>query len=97
MEKEQFSRNLFWDIDLSTLDMEKHAPYIVERVLDRGELSDWFLILRYYGLKRIGDIALNLRSLMPKALSFISVVTGTSQEKYRCYTQIHSSQNHWNY
>ncbi|MDR1679856.1 MAG: hypothetical protein LBR81_08800 [Prevotellaceae bacterium] len=34
-----FSKNLFWDIDLSDLDMEKHAAYIVDRVLDLWQMG----------------------------------------------------------
>jgi hypothetical protein len=34
--KLSFSTNLFWDADLTELDMERHAGYIVGRVLDYG-------------------------------------------------------------
>jgi hypothetical protein len=90
-----FSKNLFWDIDLGSLDMEKHAGYIVERVLDNGQLSDWYLIYNYYGLDRIRDITTNIRSLLPSALSFISLITQTPEDKFRCYEQIHSKNTHW--
>ena len=28
----KFSENLFWDINIETIDMEKNAPYVVQRV-----------------------------------------------------------------
>ena len=31
-----FRQSLFWDVDQSTIDPEKHARYIIERVLDFG-------------------------------------------------------------
>ena len=53
--KYQFSKNLFWDIDLNTLDMEKNSPYVIQRTLD------------------------------PKALAYLSVITHTPKTEFRCY------------
>jgi hypothetical protein len=64
--------------------MEKHASYIVERALDNGELKDWLLIREYYGIEKLGSIAVSLRYLSPKALSFISVMTHIPEDKFRC-------------
>ena len=38
----QFSKNLFWDIDISDLDMEKHATYML-RISAFGEYALEFL------------------------------------------------------
>jgi hypothetical protein len=92
-----FSTYLFWDIDPQNPDMEDHAPYIVERVLDNGQMNDWLFIRRYYGLERLKAIALSIRSMTPQALSFISTVTRTPENQFRCYEQIHSKAQHWHY
>jgi hypothetical protein len=92
-----FSTYLFWDVDPQGLDMEDHAPYIVERVLDNGQMNDWFFIRQYYGLERLKTIALGIRSMSPQALSFISTVTRTPEKQFRCYEQIHSKSQHWHY
>ena len=62
-----FSKYLFWDTDSTTADLERNSPYVVQRVLEYGELSDWRLLQEYYGLERIVEIAKQLRSLDPKA------------------------------
>jgi hypothetical protein len=92
-----FSTYLFWDIDPAGLDMERHAPYIVGRVLDNGQMGDWRFIRRYYGIDRLRDIALGIRSMSPQALSFISTMTHTPENEFRCYEQIHSKSQHWHY
>lgn len=92
-----FSSNLFWDIDSNNIDMEKHASFIVHRVLEYGMIEDWDYILSYYGLSRILSIALKFRSLDPKALAFLSAITKTPRENFRCYTTKQLSQQHWNY
>lgn len=82
-----FSDYLFWDIDRSSLKLEDNASYVVGRVLELGRLQDWNLLVSYYGLDRIVSIAKNLRTLEPRALSFISVISSTPKNSFRCYSQ----------
>ena len=82
----KFSEHLFWDTRTDIVDMEKNAPYVVQRVLEYGRLSDWKLLLSYYGLSRIADIACHLRTLEERALSFISTVSGIPKSQFRCCT-----------
>jgi hypothetical protein len=35
-----FLKNLFWDIDENSLDLDKNAKFIIKRVLSKGKLSD---------------------------------------------------------
>ena len=83
-----FSKYLFWDTDSTKVDLERNSPYVVQRVLEYGELSDWRLLLEYYGLERIVEISKQLRNLDPKALSFLCVVSNTHEEDYRCCSQM---------
>ncbi|MDR2556577.1 MAG: hypothetical protein LBC49_02555 [Bacteroidales bacterium] len=92
-----FSKNLFWDVDVNDLDMEKHKSFIVARVLDYGTWDDWKKMKNYYGLEELGKISQNLRSIFPESLSFISTVTNIPQEKFRCYTLLQSKSPHWNF
>lgn len=82
-----FSKYLFWDTNLSMVDLERNAPYIVQRILEYGEVTDWHLLLKYYGLKRIVEIAKELRCLDSHALAFLCAVSKTREEDYRCYLQ----------
>jgi ribosomal protein S8 len=92
-----FSKHLFWDIDEEELDMEKHKAFIVERVLDYGFINDWNTIKKYYSLDELGKIAMRLRCLSKKSLSFITVVTNTKKEDYRCYKLAQYLPKHWNF
>lgn len=94
---QSFSEYLFWDVDKSSIDLEANAPYVVRRVLELGQLSDWCLLVQRYGILRISSIAQNLRALEPKALSFISAVSSVPQESFRCYTTKQSTQKHWDF
>ena len=93
----KFSENLFWDIDVNELDMDKHKAFIVERVLDYGYWEDWLIIKNYYSLDKLAEIAKGVRSLTPMSLSFIATITGTKIEDYRCYKLAQLLPPHWNF
>ncbi|GHT73817.1 hypothetical protein AGMMS50262_05570 [Bacteroidia bacterium] len=90
-----FSTNLFWDIDLSDLDMDKHQAFIVGRVLDYGKWSDVILVRNYYGMDKLKEIALGIRSMFPESLAFVSTITHTPENQFRCYELLQSKDSHW--
>ena len=92
-----FSKNLFWDADQSDIDMQRNKRYIVQRVLERGTVEDLRSIFHIYGLDNVIATAKTLRTLEPKALSFIACVAGESKENFRCYMQKQSSHAPWIY
>jgi hypothetical protein len=93
---DKFSKNLFWDADISQMKMEDHAPYIIQRVLEFGQMDDWRLINHYYGLERITEECKKIRTLDPVCLSFICTISHTKEEEYRCYHFRQSCQTPWN-
>ncbi len=68
---ERLSDYLFWDVDRSSVDADSNAAYIIQRVLEYGQLSDWGLIRDYYGLNEIVSKAIAFRALEPRAVSFL--------------------------
>ena len=92
----KFSKNLFWDADISQMRMEDHAPYIIQRVMEFGQMDDWRLINHYYGLERITEECKKIRTLDPICLSFICTISHTKEEEYRCYHFRQSCQTPWN-
>jgi hypothetical protein len=95
--KSKFSKNLFWDIDIRDLDLEQHKPYILGRILEFGQLSDWILIRQYYGLDEIRRIAMDMRIMSPQALSYLSLITHTPENQFRCYTLLQSPDRPWHF
>lgn len=101
MSKEYFishlSSYLFWDIDLNRFDTEKNSIQLIQRVLEFGQLEDWRFLRDFYGLNRIVSDCKAMRTLDPRALSFICAVSGTNKEDYRCYIMRPYTQPHWGY
>ena len=92
----QFTENLFWDTDVSKLDMNEYPAYVIQRVLEYGEMQDWRLINRYYGLPKIVEVCKGLRTLDPVCLSFICAISHTRKEDYRCSRIKQSNPTLWN-
>ena len=92
----QFTENLFWDTDVTTLDLNKFPAYIIQRVLEYGEMQDWRLINKIYGISKIVEVCKGLRTLDPVCLSFISAISHTKKEDYRCYRTKQSDPTLWN-
>ena len=90
------SKVLFWDIDIEQVNMDSCPSQIIQRVLEYGTLNDWRIIRTYYGLDKIVDVCRKLRSLDAVALSFISTISHTNKEEYRCYHTKQSSPTLWN-
>lgn len=89
-----FSDYIFWDVDRDSIDLSANAPYVVQRVLEYGQYNDWKLLLNYYGLQHIVEISKHLRSLEPKALSFISTISDTPINLFRCFNTRQSTPEH---
>ena len=92
----EFSKNLFWDVDLSQLSMDDSPAYIIQRVLEYGQMNDWRLIYKYYGLDKIVEECKSLRTLNPVCLAFICNISHTRKEDYRCYNFRQSCPTLWN-
>ena len=90
------SKVLFWDIDMEQFNMDSCPSQIIQRVLEYGTLDDWRIIRTYYGLDKIVDVCRKLRSLDSIALSFISAISHTNKEEYRCYHTKQSNPTLWN-
>jgi hypothetical protein len=48
-----FSQYLFWDTPLEKINIVKHKNYIIERVLMRGSLKDFYFLLQLYTTEEI--------------------------------------------
>ena len=93
---EQFSPHLFWDVRKEDIDLDAHAQYVIQRVLEYGLLGDWNLIKSYYGLPKIVETAKGLRSLEPRALAYKKKKKKTPKEQFRCYTWKQLNPQPWN-
>ena len=95
--KVSFSQNLFWDVDINELDLDKNKRYIIQRVIEYGTLADWMTIKSFYGIETITKEMLEVRSLDNISLSFLCTIANLKKEDFRCYTLKQSQPQHWDF
>jgi len=83
----QLSPHLFWDVCPEGIDLEKHAAWLAQRVLEYGDWSDWQALVRHYGRERLGKIVRGIRSLQPGALAFCRIWFDVPDAEFRCSKQ----------
>lgn len=97
MNKRKFDSALFWDVKISSIEIEKHSKFIIRRVLQYGSIEDWNELKKIYGLKKIVQKAQTIRDLDKKTATFLSVLGNVSINKFRCYTTEQSMPKHWSF
>lgn len=93
---DDFSKHLFWDVDLDGFDFEKHKVHLINKVLEYGMINDWNLLKELYGLEIIKEVSLNLRSLDAVTLSYLAAIFKIDKTEFRCYKHRQLFPTYWN-
>jgi len=91
------SKSLFWDTEVKELDFDKHAKYVIDRVLHRGTWAEFKQIIHFYGKPRIKQIIKKLRYMDKRVLHFSSIYFDIPLKEIRCYNIRQSRKLHWDY
>ena len=71
----QFREALFWDTDPKKLDMQKHAKYIIERIMDFGNEDEARWMRRYYPKSLLADVVRKSRVLGASSRTLWTILT----------------------
>jgi hypothetical protein len=93
----KLDKSLFWDVNPSSVDSEKHARFIIGRVLHKGNLNDWYEIKRYYGKQKIKEEITQVKYLNKITLSFCSSYFNIPKNEFKCYNTPQSIRELWDY
>jgi len=77
---------LFWDTDPASLHADRHAAYVLSRILERGSWAQWQEARAYYGRERMVSILTRVRGLEPRSVSFCALVLGLPKEEFASTT-----------
>ena len=70
----EINKKLFWDVEYKKLDYKKHSNFIIGRVLSYGDLKDYQIIKKNYGIEKIKSIAKNFNYPNKKSLNFWNII-----------------------
>jgi hypothetical protein len=90
-------QNLFWDVDVNTIDLQKHQASVIERIVTRGRWEEFKDLLQFYGKPTVKEVLLNTRWLDKRTLAFCSAFFNIPITEFRCYKLAQSNPGHWDY
>ena len=70
----RFRQSLFWDVDPKKIDPQKHAEYIIERILDFGLDKEVRWMWKHYDHSLIKKVVYNSRVLHDKSRVFWKLI-----------------------
>ncbi len=89
--------SLFWDVDVKTIDLQKHRLSVIERTAMRGRMDEFRNMVQYYGKETVKDTLLHARYLDKRTLSYCSVIFDVPITEFRCYKLAQLNPGHWDY
>lgn len=92
----QLRPTLFWEYNLSHFDWDKMRVLVVQRVVERGRIEDFYALLNMYGVDGVKEAIKEIPTLNPKDMSFVCAVFDLKKEELKCYTRKQYRQQHWN-
>jgi hypothetical protein len=96
-DKPILSKQAFWDVDMDKIDYKKHARHVVEKVIDRGTNDDFISILKFYGFKKVKDLALQALWLSDISISFCCNLFDVKPNDFKCYEKKQLNRQHWDF
>ncbi|GAB1449395.1 MAG: hypothetical protein L6Q78_13725 [Bacteroidia bacterium] len=93
----QFSTHLFWDTTVAeVLKLDNPLPFLVQRVLEYGQIQDWFYLKDLIGVAGITQVAKSIKTLEYKSAKLVATVSNEPIENFACYTTRQLNPNFWN-
>lgn len=97
MDKPALSKQAFWDVDMDNIDYEKHARYVIEKVVDRGNFDDFRELRKFYGDERIKKEIVNAKWIGDKEIYFCCAIFDLEPKNFKCYLKKQSNPQLWVY
>ncbi|HPS84770.1 MAG TPA: hypothetical protein PLA88_10650 [Bacteroidales bacterium] len=79
--------SLLWEYNINNFDWNKMRIVVVQRVIERGWLNDFYAILQLYGgMENIRGIIREIPHLSDKDITFVCAFFGLKKEELKCCT-----------
>lgn len=96
-EKCEVTESLLWEYDLKNFDWFAMRTIVVQRVIERGWVNDYYAILQLYGgFDTIREIIKEIPQLSDKDTAFVCAIFGLKKEELKCYLKKQSEEIHLN-
>lgn len=88
-------QSLLWEFDLGRFDWQTMRDTVVQRVMERGRMDDFYAILNLYGEEGVKAALKAIPYMSDKNMNFACVTFNLRKEELKCYTKKQSATQHW--
>ncbi|MDR2815344.1 MAG: hypothetical protein LBB62_01375 [Proteiniphilum sp.] len=82
------SPSLLWEHDLSGFDRLKSKKIVVQRIIERGWLKDFYAAINLYGgIEGFREIIKEIPGLPERDMNFVCKAFNLKKEELKCYTR----------
>lgn len=83
----------FWDVDQNTIDYDRHAGFVIIRVMEKGNEQDMKEMIRYYGKDEVISQLTSATSLMSTAIEAGKHLFHLKDSDFSCFTDTPQKRN----
>lgn len=83
--KPDLNKRIFWDVDFDKIDFDKHAEFVIHRVIERGDVDDIRQCRRFYNNELFTEIILNIGHLPNIKMYLASAIIEKDVTELKCY------------
>jgi len=77
--------HLLWSYNKEKVCPQRMYKTIIEQVLERGSIKDIAEIIRFYGLDKVQDVALQIKVLNPKRVNLLSLIWDIPIDQFKAW------------
>lgn len=70
---QSISPHLLWEYSMESFDFRRSRKVVIERIVQRGNIQDWRIMMDYYSKTDILNVVRNSRQLSKKDKSFTEI------------------------
>ena len=80
----EYLKKYFWDVDFLKLQRDKDSHFIIERILELGDMKSIEWMKKNFPEKEIKQIVISSRRLSPKSANYWGLVFKLKKDKILC-------------
>ena len=92
-----FTKRLFWDVDINSLNVQKDQFFIIERVMNYGLWLDFVELIQFYGKETVRQEIVKSSYLKKDVLNFLCLYLNLKPSQFKCYRRRQLTEPHWDY
>ncbi|MDR0429903.1 MAG: hypothetical protein LBH58_05425 [Tannerellaceae bacterium] len=82
------SKSLLWEYDITNFDWENMKTVVMQRVIERGWMNDFYAAIKLYGgIDNVREIIKDIPVLSAKDMNFVCTIFDLKKEELKCYTR----------